>query len=94
MALMGFEIGPRTLHNFIHDPAFALFVLDLLPAFFFLWRRFKEDALWQNHARYTLITGILATLLHFLPGVAYFPCLTAVFVWFEVTAFRPWRLSG
>ena len=51
MALMGFETdpiqspGPRTLHNLIHDLAFALFVLALLPSFFFLWRRLGEDAL-------------------------------------------------
>ncbi len=48
MALMGFKTdpiqstGPRTLHNLIHDLAFALLVLALLPAFFFLWRRFRE----------------------------------------------------
>jgi hypothetical protein len=101
MALMGFETdppiqstGPRTLHNLIHDLAFALFVLALLPAFFFLWLRFREDALWRDQARYTLITGLLATLLLFLPGVAYYLFLAVVLVWFEVTAVRLWRLSG
>ena len=93
MALMGFETdppiqstGPRTLHNFIHDLAFALFVLALLPAFFFLWRRFREDALWRGQARYTLVTGVLATLLLFLSGVAYYLFLAVVLVWFEITA--------
>ena len=100
MALMGFETdpiqstGPRTLHNLIHDLAFALFVLALLPSFFFLWRRFREDALWRSHARHTLITGVLATLLLFLPGVAYYLFLAVVLVWFEITAVRLWRLSG
>ena len=100
MALMGFETdplqstGPRTLHNLIHDLAFALFVLTLLPAFYFLWRRFRDDTLWRGHARYTLITGVLATLLLFLPGVAYYLFLATVLVWLEVTAFRLWRPSG
>jgi hypothetical protein len=100
MALMGFETdpiqstGPRTLHNLIHDLAFALFVLTLLPAFYFLWRRFRDDTLWRGHARYTLITGVLATLLLFLPGVAYYLFLAIVLVWLEVTAFRLWRPSG
>ncbi len=100
MALMGFETdplqstGPRTLHNLIHDLAFVLFVLTLLPAFFFLWQRFKEDALWRGHARYTLITGVLATLLLFLPGVAYYLFFAVVLAWFEVTAFRLRRLVG
>src|SRR5918997_3651191 len=68
MALMGFETdpirstGPHTLHNLIHDLAFALFVLALLPAFFFLWRRFRKDPYWRGHARYTLGTGVIATL--------------------------------
>jgi hypothetical protein len=101
MALMSFETdppvqstGPRTLHNLIHDLAFALFVLALLPSFFFLWRRFREDALWRGHARYTLVSGILATPLLFLPGVAYYLFLAVALVWFEVTAVRLWRLSG
>jgi hypothetical protein len=100
MALMGFETdpirnsGPRTLHNLIHDLAFALFVLALLPAFFFLWRRFREDALWQNHARYTLITGVLAIVLFLLPGAAYYLFLAVVLVWFEVTAVKLLRATS
>ena len=100
MALMGFETdpiqstGPQTLHNLIHDLAFALFVLTLLPAFFFLWRWFREEALWRGHARYTLATGVIATLSLFLPGVAYYLFLLVVLIWFEVTALRLWRLSG
>ena len=100
MVLMGFKTdpirstGPRTLHNLIHDLAFALFVLALLPSFFFLWQRLRKDALWRGHARYTLITWVLATLSFLLPGVAYYFFLAVVFAWFEVTAVRLWRLSG
>ena len=100
MALMGFETdpilreGPRTLHGWIHDLAFALFVLALLPSFFFLWRRFRGDAPWQGHARYTLATGVIATLSIFLPSIAYYLFLTVVLAWMEVTAIRLWRLSS
>ena len=100
MALMGFETdpiqrtGPRTLHGLVHDLAFVVFVLALLPAFFFLWQRLRKDALWRGHARYTLVTGVLATLLLLLPGVAYYLFITAVLAWFEVTAARLWRLSS
>jgi hypothetical protein len=96
MALMSFETDPirrtglRTLHGWIHDVAFVLFVLALLLAFFFLWRRLSKDPLWQGHARYTLVTGLLATLLLFLPGVAYYLFFAVVFAWFEVTAIRLW----
>ena len=97
MALMGFKTdpiqstGPRTLHNLIHDLAFAVFVLALLPAFFFLWRRLEEDALWRGHARYTLVSGVLATVLLFSPGVAYYLFLAVVLVWFCTTGVKLWR---
>ena len=100
MALMGFKTdpiqstGPRTLHNLIHDLAFALFVLALLPAFFFLWRRFREDTLWRGHARYTLVTGVLATLLLFLPGVAYYFFLAVVLVWISATGVKLWKSTS
>ena len=50
IALMAFETdpirrtGPRTLHGWIHDAAFVLFVIAVLAAFFFLWRRFRIPA--------------------------------------------------
>ena len=100
MALMGFETdpirrtGPRTLHGLIHDLAFVLFVAALLPVFFFLWRRFREDPAWRGHARYTLATGMIATPLLLLPGVAYYLFIVVVLVWFEATALRLWHLSG
>jgi hypothetical protein len=100
MALMGFETdpirrtGPRTPHGLVHDLAFAIFVLVLLPAFFFLWRRFTKDILWRGHGRYTLVTGLLAAVLLLLPSVAFYLFLLVVLVWFEVTAFRLWRIYG
>jgi len=102
MALMGFETdpifreGPRTLHGWIHDLAFALFILALLPSFFFLWQRFRKaapSAPWRNHARYTLATGVIAALLISLPSVAYYLFVVVVLAWMEVTAIRLWRLS-
>ncbi len=100
MALMDFETdpmrrtGPRTMHGWVHDLAFVLFVLTLLSALFFLWRRWRDDPLWRGHARYTLVIGLLAALLLPLPGVAYYLFLVVVLTWFEVTALRLWRLPA
>jgi hypothetical protein len=100
MALMAFETdpirrtGPRTLHGWIHDTAFVLFVLAVLPAFFFLWRRLSKDPRWRVHARYTLITGLLATLLLFLPGVAYYLFLAVVLAWVSVTGGTLWKRAA
>jgi uncharacterized membrane protein YidH (DUF202 family) len=99
MALMGFEtdpirrVGPRSMHGLIHDAAFVIFVLALLAALFSLWRRFEADPRWRGHARYTLATVILAVLLLFLPGVAYYLFIVTMLAWIEVTAIRLWRLS-
>jgi hypothetical protein len=100
MALMGFETDPirratpRTLHGWIHDLAFVLFVLALLSTLFLMWLRLRRDPLWQNHARYTLVAGILAAILLLLPGVAYYLFVAVVLLWIELTAIRLWRLSG
>ena len=97
MALMGFETDPirrttpRTLHGWIHDLAFVLFTLALLSALFFLWRRLREDSLWQGHARYTLATGILAAILLALPGAAYYLFLAVVLLWMSTTGSKLWK---
>ena len=94
MALLAFEtdpiegIGPRTLHGWVHDASFVLFVLALTSALFLLWRRMREDRPWRGHARYTLVTAILAMTLLFLPGVAYYLFLVVVLVWLEATTIK------
>jgi len=100
LALMGFETdpihrtGPRTLHGLIHDLAFVLFVIALLPAFFFLWGRFRSDPSWRLHARYTLATGVTAAVFLLLPGVAYYLFLIAVLAWIGTTGVKLWRSTG
>jgi len=99
MALLTFETdpidrtGPRTLHGAIHDASFVLFVLALVPALFLLWRRMREDRLWRGHTRYTLVTAVLAVVLLFLPGVAYYLFLVVILVWFEATAIKLRRVT-
>jgi hypothetical membrane protein len=99
MALLTFETdpiqgtGPRTLHGWIHDASFVLFVLALVSALFLLWRRMREDRHWRGHARYTLVTVALAVVLLFLPGVAYYLFLVVVLIWFETTAMKLRRVS-
>jgi hypothetical protein len=94
LALLGFgtdpieRAGPRSLHGLIHDAAFVVFVLAFLAALFLLWWALRWDARWQDHARYTLATGMLAAILLWLPGVAYYLFLVALLAWIEVTALR------
>jgi uncharacterized membrane protein YidH (DUF202 family) len=100
MALLAFETdpmdraGPRTLHGSVHDAAFVLFVLALVPALFLLWRRMREDTRWRGHASYTLATALIASACLVLPGAAYYLLLAAVLAWFEVTAVKLWRTEA
>ena len=100
MALLAFETDPMdraspgTLHGSIHDAAFVLFVLALVPAYFLLWRRMREDTRWRGHARYTLATALIASACLVLPGAAYYLFLAAVLAWFEVTAVKLWRTKA
>jgi hypothetical protein len=99
MALLAFETdpiegtGPRTLHGWIHDASFVLFVLALVSAQFLLWRRMRKDRLWRGHAHYTLVTAVLAVVCLFLPGVAYYLFLMVVLVWFGATATKLRRVT-
>jgi uncharacterized membrane protein YidH (DUF202 family) len=99
MALMGFEsdpmqrVGPRSLHGLVHDAAFVLFILAMLAALFSLWRKFRTDLRWRDHARFTLVTGMLAVLLFLLPGVAYYLFIFTLLAWIFVTAMRLWPSS-
>lgn len=100
MALLAFETdpidrtGPRTPHGMVHDAAFVLFVLSLLPALLLLWWRMREDPFWRGHARYTLVTALVASACLLLPGVAYYLFLAAVLAWFETTALKLRRGGG
>jgi hypothetical protein len=100
MTFMAFATDPirrtssRTLHGWVHDAAFAVFVLALVLALFCLWFGMREDPLWRGHARYTLVTATCATFLLFLPGAAYYLFLAVVLVWLELTAMRLWRLPS
>jgi len=97
MALMGFEtdpiqrIGPRSLHGLIHDAAFVVFVIAFLAALYSLWWSFQSDPFWRGHAHYSLATGILAVLLLFLPGIAYYLFIITLLAWIEATAIRLWQ---
>ena len=99
MALLAFETAPieragtRTLHGWIQDASFVLFVLALVSALFLLWRLMREDRLWRGYARYTLVTAVLAVILLFLSGVAYYLFLIVVLVWFGATALKLRRVS-
>jgi len=101
MVLAGFRTdpdisgGPQTWHGLIHGLAHFLFILSLLPSFFFLWWRLRRNPLWRGYSLYTLITGMLYVLLFFRPeSVAFYLFLALILVWIEVMAIRLRSIVG
>jgi hypothetical protein len=101
MVLAGFKTdpdisaGPQTWHGMIHGLALFLFVLSLLPAFFFLWWRLRRGPLWRGYALYTLVTGMLYVVLFFIPQQAvFYVWLAVILAWIEVVAIRLRSIVG
>jgi hypothetical protein len=102
MLLLGFKADPRTSglpqswYGRIHALAFFVVALAILAAYFVLWRRLRRDSLWSGYGSYTLISGVLCTILLFMsftdliiPGqVAFYLFLVVMLAWIEVIAIR------
>jgi Protein of unknown function (DUF998) len=102
MLLLGFKADPRTSglpqswHGWIHALAFFVVALAILAAYFVLWRRLRRDSRWSGYGSYTLISGVLCTILLFMsftdliiPGqVAFYLFLVVMLAWIEVIAIR------
>jgi hypothetical protein len=80
--------GPRTPAGLLHDAAFVLLGLTLLPALLLLGLRFRRSPGWRGHAAYTWLTVALAVPTFVLKGAAFYLFLGAALAWFVVTAAR------
>lgn len=98
LALLAFDTDPTlgeahpTWHGRLHDGAFLVLGLTLLPALTLLglWmaRDSRRHSRWRTHGFYTLFTALLATICFLLRGVAFYLFLIAVLCWFVATARR------
>lgn len=79
---------PPTLHGRLHDAAFALLGLTLLPALTLLACAMRGDPRWRSHGYYTLYTALLAVVCFLLRGAAFYLFLAAALGWFAATALR------
>lgn len=99
MMLLGFRTDPtyrttpHTIHGLIHDSAFVLLGLTLLPALFLLARCFQRDLAWRPYADYTLITVYMIAPAFALKGIAFYLFLVGILTWFEIIAIRLWTLT-
>jgi len=79
---------PATWHGQLHDLAFVLLGITLMPAMILLGFGFRQSADWRSLSNYTWGTAFLAVPTFSLKGAAFYIFLVAVLVWMEVVASR------
>jgi Protein of unknown function (DUF998) len=79
---------PATWHGQLHDLAFVLLGVTLIPAMILLGFAFRQSADWRSLASYTWVTAFLAVPTFSLKGAAFYVFLLMVLAWCEVMAFH------
>ncbi len=97
--LLAFRTDPsigstgRTVVGVIHDVAFGILGVSLLGALFTLARRFRQDPYWRGHALYTVVTALIVAPAFWFKGLMFYVFLMNILLWFELTAWRLWRVG-
>jgi hypothetical protein len=86
--------GPRTWHGLLHDAAFVLLGLTLLPALVVLGAGFWRIPGWRWLSVYTLATLALAAPAFVLKGALFYGFLGAMAAWFVILSVQLWRASA
>lgn len=79
---------PATWHGQLHDLAFVLLGITLMPAMILLGFAFRHSVQWRSLSSYTWGTALLAVPTFSLKGAAFYVFLLAVLVWSEIISFR------
>ena len=79
---------PATWHGQLHDLAFVLLGITLMPAMILLGFAFRYSEHWRNLATYTWGTALLAVPTFSLKGAALYIFLLAILLWSEIISFR------
>jgi hypothetical protein len=99
LALLAFKTDPtylptpRTLAGAIHDGAYVLLGLSLLPGMLLLAAELRHSDSWRVLALPTLLTVLLAAPAFALKGAAFYGFLALILGWFLLIAGRLWRLT-
>lgn len=84
---------PRTLAGAIHDGAYILLGLTLLPGMLVLAADLRSRRQWRTFALPTLLVVLLAAPAFAVKGVAFYGFLALILGWFAAVAAQLWRLT-
>jgi hypothetical protein len=99
LALLAFKADPtylptpRTLARVVHDGAYALLSLNLLPGMLLLAAELRHRGSWRALALPILPAALLAAPAFALKGVAFYGVLVLILGWFIAAACWLWRLT-
>lgn len=99
LALLAFKTDPtylptpRTLGGAIHDGAYVLLGLSLLPGMLLLAAELRHRGPWRILALPTLLTVLLAAPAFALKGAAFYGFLVLILGWFLLVAGWLWWLT-
>ncbi|MDZ4720382.1 MAG: DUF998 domain-containing protein [Roseiflexaceae bacterium] len=86
--------GPATITGRIHDAAYVVLALSLLPAMLYLAGSFRNDPQWQGYTLLTLCVTVLVGPAFVFKGFLFYGLLIAIIIWFEALAVRMWMLQA
>lgn len=82
-----------TWHGVLHDSAYVLLGLGLLPGLFLMARTFARQPGWQTQSRLTWLVLVLTVPTFIIKGIAFYVFLLSVLAWYQLIALRIWRLN-
>ncbi len=81
-----------TWHGQLHDAAYVLLGLSILPGLFVMAREFGRLTPWRWQARLTWLVLALTAPTFIIKGIAFYIFLLSVLVWYQLIAVKLWQL--
>jgi len=85
---------PKRLPSLIHDAAYVLLGISVMPGMIALSSQFKKLPEWQGYARLTWLAIIVIVPTFILKGVALYVFLLTILAWYGLISAHLWQLIG
>jgi hypothetical protein len=82
-----------TWHGVLHDTAYILLGLSILPGFFLMAREFGRHPNWKKQSILTWLVLVLTIPTFIIKGITFYIFLLSVLAWYELIAIKIWRLK-
>ncbi len=80
-----------TWHGVLHDTAYILLGLSMLPGLLLMAREFGRQPAWRIQARLTWLVLVLTVPTFIIKSITFYIFLIAILAWYELIAIKLWR---